>query len=98
MTQVNVDKGVVFWPDRFLDKGQSRLLWRSSAFFDIAHRAGTNYIFPDCFATHTPWDNVVKGQFTGRISFAAILTSIFITSEDVSAIKFDLVSRQTVVK
>jgi hypothetical protein len=41
---------------------------------------------------------VVKRQLAGPLSFAAILTSVFIASEDVSPIKFHLVSGQTVVK
>ena len=98
MAEMNVNKRIAFRLDGFLDKLQSSLLWRSASLFHVAFRAGTNDIFPSGFAAHTPRDNVVKRQLAGWMAFAAILTFISIASEDVSAIKFDLVSRQTVVK
>jgi hypothetical protein len=32
-----------------------------AALFDVAGCAGTDYVLPDCFAAHTPWNNVVEG-------------------------------------
>ena len=84
--------------DGLLDKGHSGLPGSSASFFHVAFCAGTNYIFPNRLASHTLRDNVVKRQLAGSLSFAAILTSAFIASEDVSPIKFHLVSGQTVVK
>ena len=60
MAKVHVDKRIVFWLDRFLDKCQSCLLWSLSALFHVAFRAGTNNIFPDGFSAHTLRYNVVK--------------------------------------
>ena len=88
----------MFWLEWLSNKRQPRLFGSLTAFFDVAFGAGTNNIFPDGFAAHTPGDNVVKRQLAGWIAFAAILTFISIASKDVSAIKFHLVSRQTVVK
>ena len=98
IAEMNVNKRIAFRLDGFLDKLQSGLRWRSAALSHIAFRARTNNIFPSGFAAHTPGDNVVKRQLAGGIAFAAILTFISIASEDISAIKFHLVSRQTVVK
>ncbi|GAI88489.1 unnamed protein product, partial [marine sediment metagenome] len=40
---------------------------------------------------------MVEREFTGGEAFAAILTSVFVAGEDISAVEFDLVSRQTVI-
>ena len=98
MAQMNVDKWIAFWLDGLLDKLHSRLFGSSPTFFDIAFHAGTNYIFPGRFAAHTPGANVVERQLAGLMPLAAILTTISIASEDISAIKFHLASRQTVIK
>ncbi|GAI09635.1 unnamed protein product [marine sediment metagenome] len=45
---------------RLSDECYSGLSWGSAGFFDVARGAGTNYIFPNRFAAHTPWYNVVK--------------------------------------
>ena len=47
MTEVNMDKGIALWLDRFSDKRYSSLLRFMAAFLHIAFRAGTNYIFPN---------------------------------------------------
>ncbi len=98
MAQVNMNEHVVFRLDRFLDERHSCLVGSSAALFHIAFCAGTNHIPPNWFAAHTPGDNVVKRQFAGWIPLAAILTPVFITSKDISAVKLYLVSRQTVIK
>jgi len=98
VAEVNVDERIAFWLDRFLDKSQARLPWCATTFFDIAFRTGTNNILPNRFAAHTSWDDVVKGQLAGRIAFAAILTSIFVTSKDVPTVEFYIVSGQAVEK
>ncbi len=41
---------------------------------------------------------MVKRQFAGGILSTAVLTPVFVTSEDISAIQLDLASRQSVVK
>ena len=57
---MDVDEWIVFWFDRFLDEGQAGLFGGSAAFFDVAFGAGTDNIFPDGLAAHTPGDNVVE--------------------------------------
>ena len=57
---MDVDEGVVLGLDRFLDKPQSGLFGGSAAFFDVALGAGTDNIFPNGLAAHTPGDNVVE--------------------------------------
>ena len=69
-----------------------------AALSDVARRTGTNDIFPGCFAAQAPGDDVVEGQFAGREAFAAILTSVFVTGEDITPVEFHLVPRQAVVK
>ena len=60
MPEVNVNKGITFWLDRFLDELESGLFGRSAAFFHIAFCAGANHIFPGWFYAHTPGNNVVE--------------------------------------
>lgn len=60
MSEVNMDKRIAFWLDRFLYKRKAGLFGGSAAFFHIAFGAGTNHISPDWFAAHTPGNNVVK--------------------------------------
>ena len=98
MAEVNVNKRIAFRLDGFLDKCHTGMFGGLAAFFHVAFRAGTNHIFPNRFAAHTPGDNVVEGQLAGRIPLAAILTFISVASEKISAIKFHLVSRQAVIK
>ncbi len=57
---MNVDEGIVFGLDRFLDKSQAGLLGGLATFFDVAFGAGTDNIFPNGLSAHTPGDNVVE--------------------------------------
>ncbi len=98
MAEVDVDERIAFRLDGFLDKSQAGLLWSSASLYHITFCAGADHIFPIRFSAHTARDNVVERQFAGWIAFATILTSVFVASEDVSSIEFDLVSRQTVVE
>jgi len=98
LAEMNVDKRIVFRSGGLLDEGHSGLLGSSASLYDVTFCAGANHIFPIRFSAHTARDNVVERQFAGRISLATILTSVFVASEDISSIEFDLVSRQTVVK
>ena len=95
---MDVEEGISFWLDGFLDKGQSCLPRGAASLFDVAFGTGANDILPNGFSADTSGDDVVKGQLGSWKSFAAILTSIFVTSEDVPAIEFYIISRQTVVK
>jgi len=69
-----------------------------AAFFDVAFGTGTNDIFPNSFATHAARYHMVEGKLTGRKSFTAILTVIFVACVNVSAIELDFGSRQAVVE
>ncbi len=60
VAEVDVDEGVVFRLDRLSNKLHPCVFWSSAAFLDIAGCAGTNNIFPDSFASHTPWYDVVE--------------------------------------
>ncbi len=60
MAEVDVEEGVVPGPDRLSNKLHPGVLWGSAAFFYVAGCAGTNNIFPDSFASHTPWYDVVE--------------------------------------
>ncbi len=60
VAEVDVDEGVVFRLDRLSNKLHFCVFWSSAAFLDIAGCAGTNNIFPDSFASHTPWYDVVE--------------------------------------
>ena len=60
MIQVNVDKGVTFGLDRFLDKFHSCLLGISPALFNITFDACTDNIFPAVLAANAPWNNVIE--------------------------------------
>ena len=92
-TEMDVNVRIVPRLDGLLDQLHPGVLWSSAAFSDVAGCAGTNYVFPDRFAAHASGDYVVERQFAGRITFAAILTSVFIAGEDVPAIKLYFVSR-----
>ncbi len=98
MVQINMKKRIVLRFYRLSDECHMGLPGSSAGFFHVAFSTGTNDISPKGFAAHTPWDYVVERQFAGRITFAAILTTVFIAGEDVSAIKLYFVSRQTVVE
>ena len=60
VAQVDVDEGIVFRLDGFLDECQAGLFGGSATFFDIAFGAGADNVLPDSLAAHTPGDNVVK--------------------------------------
>jgi hypothetical protein len=47
MAEVEMDKGVSFRPDRFLDEGQLSLFWGPTTLFHVAVSAGTDHICPD---------------------------------------------------
>lgn len=98
VAEVDVHEGIVPGFDGLFDEGHVGLFGGSSAFFDIALCAGADYVLPDSLAAHAPWDDVVEGEFAGREAFAAILAPVFVAGEDVSPVKFDFVTGQTVVK
>ncbi len=60
VVQVNVDEGVVPGFDWFFNKLHLCGLRSSASFFNIAFGAGTDYVFPCCFAAHTSRDDMVK--------------------------------------
>jgi len=98
LAEVNADERVVLRFCGFLDECQAGLLWSSAAFFHVAFGAGTDHIFPIRFSACTARDNVVEGKLAGGETPAAILAGVFVAGEDVAAIEFYLVSRQTVVE
>ena len=60
VAEMNVNERIVLRLDGLLDQLHPGVLWGSAAFFDVAGCAGTNYVFPDRFAAHAPWDYVVE--------------------------------------
>jgi hypothetical protein len=98
MSEMDVQEGVVFWPDGFRNKGHSGVSGSSASFFDVALHAGANDIRPDGFSTESPWNDVVERKFGGGVFFAAILAGVFVACEDVSAVELDFILRQSVVK
>ncbi len=98
MAEVDVDQWIVFWAMRFLYESKSGLFGHSPALSDVAVRARTNDVFPDRFSADASGDNVVKRQLGGWILLAAILAFVFIAGENISPVKLDLISRQTVIK
>ncbi len=60
MAEVDVDERVVPGLDRLSNKLHPCVFWSSAAFLDIVGCAGTNNIFPDSFASHTAWYDVVE--------------------------------------
>ena len=98
MAQVNMQKGIVpgfYW---LPTKRHTGLAWCSTGFLHIALCAGTDNISPNGFSAHTPRNDMVERQFACRLAFSAILTPVLVPGEDVSAIKFYLAARQTIVK
>jgi hypothetical protein len=60
VAEVDVDERVVSGLDGFSCKLHPGMLWNLAAFLDVTRRAGAHYIFPYCFAAHSPRDNVVE--------------------------------------
>ena len=60
LAEMNVDERIVLRFGRFLDERHSGQFWGSASFFDVAVGAGADDIFPDRFAAHTPWDDMVQ--------------------------------------
>ena len=60
VAEVDVDEWVVSWLDGLLNELHPGVLWSLAAFLDVAGCAGAHNIFPDSFAAHTPWDDVVE--------------------------------------
>lgn len=98
MSEVDMDKWVVPGLLWFLNKCQAGLSGSSAAFFDVAVRAGTNDVRPDGLSAHISWYDVVERQFRSRELFSAVLTVVFVTGEDISAIELYIISRQPVVE
>ena len=95
---MDVDKRVALGFYGQLDKGHIGIFWAASAFFDVAVSAGADNVFPGRFAADTAGDNMVERQLACRKFFTAILAAVLVASKEVSAIEFDVVSRQAVVK
>jgi hypothetical protein len=95
---VDVNEGVVSGFGWFLDEGHTCRVGSSAAFSHVAGGAGTDDICPDGFAACASWDYVVEGQFAGGLLFAAVLTAVPVTREDVSAVELYFGSGQTVVE
>ena len=98
MAEVDACQRVMSGFYRVLDKFHAGDFRSSAALFDVTGRAGTNDVFPRGFAAHGPGDYMVERQFAGREALAAVLTSVFVAGEDISAIEFHFVSRQAVVE
>jgi len=60
VVQVDVDEGIVHGLDGLFNKLHSCDFRSSASFFDVAFGAGTDYVFPCCFAAHTSRNDVVK--------------------------------------
>ena len=60
VAEVDVNEGIVPGLDGLLDKRHAGMFQGLAAFFDVTGRAGTNDVFPGCFAAHTPRGNVVE--------------------------------------
>ncbi len=67
-------------------------------FFDVALQAGTDHVFPSALSAEPPGDNMVQGQLGGGEFFAAVLTAVAVAGEEVSAVEFDGLAGQTVIK
>ena len=60
VVQVDVDEGVVPGLDWFFNKLHSCGFRDSASFSDVALSTGADYVFPCCFAAHTPRDDMVE--------------------------------------
>ena len=60
VVQVDVNEGVVHGSGGFFNKLHACDFRGSATFFDVAFGAGTDDVFPCCFAAHTPRDDVVE--------------------------------------
>ena len=60
VVQVDVDEWVVPGLDGLFNKLHSCGFRSSASFFDVAFGAGTDYVFPCCFAAHTSRYDMVE--------------------------------------
>ncbi len=60
VVQVDVDERIVPGLDGLFNKLHSCGFRSLASFFDVAFGAGTDYVFPGCFAAHTPRDDMVE--------------------------------------
>jgi len=98
VAEVDMDEGVVPGLHGLLYQLHARLMQALAAFPDVAGGTGTDNILPGSFAAHTPRDDVVERQFAGREMLAAVLASVPVAGENITAVEFDLGSGQAVVE
>lgn len=96
--QMNMDHGVAFGLDRFLNEFHVGLLGSSSAFFYVALGAGADDIIPSAFAAEAPGNNMIQGQFRSGKLFTTVLAVVAVPGEKIAPIKLDSLSREPVIK
>jgi len=96
--QVDMNKWIVLRFDWFFYQLHAGVFRSPASLFNVAGCARTDNIFPDCFAAQHPRDNMIKRQLAGWKTLAAVLAAVFVAGEDISTVKFHLVTRQSVEK
>ncbi len=98
IAEVDVDERVVPGFDWFFYQLHAGMVWTLAALLYVAGRTGTDDVLPCGLAAHASRDDVVQRQLTGREMLAAVLAPVLVAGENVTAVEFDLGSRQAVVK
>jgi len=60
LAEMDMYEWIVFRLNGLMNKCYTSFFRSSTAFFDVALGAGTNYISPNGFTTHAPGDNMVE--------------------------------------
>ena len=98
LAEVNVNKRVVLRLYRFLNKSHAGYFRSAAAFSSVAAGTGTNNVIPGRFAAHSARNDMVERQLSGRETFATVLAAALVAGKDITTVKLDIGTRQTVVK
>lgn len=98
VAEMNMDNRIALGLERFLNQFHIGLLGGSSAFSNVALRAGTNHIFPGALPAEASGDDMVKRQFRCWEFFPAVLAAVSVSGKKIASVEFDGLTRQTIIE
>ena len=91
------EDGVMFGFDWFAFELHGGLARCASTFLGIAFNTATDEVCPRGAAALRTRDDVIERKFGGRKFAATVLAAVVITSKDITAVEFDILTGNAVV-
>ena len=93
--ELHIDDRIPTRLDGVADQAKPRLLWRSTAFSDVALVARADDVLPTVAPASGSRYDMVQAQLGRRVSLAAILTGVAVAGEEVSTVESDFLFRKS---